>query len=87
MEYQARVFTCSISDFFIDHPAANSRRLGAWFVIRNTPNLTYLILTKRPHNILKMLPKDWGHGYPNDQRRLQPHYVASRCAAKSSSAP
>jgi protein gp37 len=65
MEYQARVFTCSISDFFIDHPAANSRRLGAWFVIRNTPNLTYLILTKRPHNILKMLPKDWGHGYPN----------------------
>ena len=40
-------------------------RDGAWRVISETPNLTYLILTKRPELIEKKLPKDWGEGYPN----------------------
>ena len=60
---QARVFTCSISDFFIKQ--ADPWRASAWKVIRETPNLTYLILTKRPHRILECLPPDWGRGYPN----------------------
>lgn len=64
-KFQARVFTCSISDFFIKHPVASEKRPLAWGVIRRTPDLTYLILTKRPHNILSMLPPDWGEGYPN----------------------
>ena len=40
-------------------------RSAAWSVIRNTPNLVYLILTKRPHRIVECLPADWGQGYPN----------------------
>jgi hypothetical protein len=28
--------------------------------IRQCSNLDWLILTKRPQNILKMLPSDWG---------------------------
>jgi protein gp37 len=40
-------------------------RDAAWHVIRSTPNLVYLILTKRPENILSRLPRDWGEGYPN----------------------
>lgn len=40
-------------------------RDNAWQVIRDTPNLVYLILTKRPELILSRLPKDWGEGYPN----------------------
>jgi len=37
----------------------------AWQVIKDTPNLIYLILTKRPDLIPARLPKDWGEGYPN----------------------
>ena len=59
----AKVFTCSMSDFFIEE--ADEWREEAWEIIRKTPHLTYQILTKRPQNILKRLPADWGDGYPN----------------------
>lgn len=61
----ARVFVCSWSDFFIDHPAVNTVRPSAWQMIRDCPHLTFQILTKRPENIATMLPPDWGDGYPN----------------------
>ena len=57
------VFTCSWSDFF--HPDADQWRLEAWTVIKNTPNLIWRTLTKRPELIEKRLPPDWGNGYPN----------------------
>ena len=37
----------------------------AWQVIRETPNLVYLILTKRPELIASRLPKDWPDAFPN----------------------
>jgi len=40
-------------------------REAAWQVIKDTPNLVYLVLTKRPERILNHLPKDWGQGYRN----------------------
>jgi len=52
-----RVFTCSESDFF--HVKADAWRPDAWDVIRDTPNLIYLILTKRPDRIKGHLPPDW----------------------------
>lgn len=58
-----RVFTCSMSDFF--HPGADAWRPEAWGVIRDSPNLDWLILTKRPELIEDRLPSDWGDGYPN----------------------
>lgn len=58
-----RVFTCSWSDFF--HPDADVWRPEAWQIIRDTPHLTYQILTKRPNRIRYSLPADWGDGYPN----------------------
>lgn len=59
-----RVFTCSWSDFF--HADADAWRKDAWDVIRQTPHLTYQILTKRPERILNHLPSDWGkNGYDN----------------------
>jgi protein gp37 len=58
-----RVFTCSWSDFF--HPAADEWRDEAWRIIRNTPHLTYQILTKRPERIEGHLPSDWADGYVN----------------------
>ena len=58
-----RVFTCSMSDFF--HPGADQWRDDAWQVIRECPNLDWLILTKRPELIMDRLPSDWGSGYSN----------------------
>jgi protein gp37 len=58
-----RIFTCSLSDFFIQD--ADAWRPEAWEIIRQTPRHTYLILTKRPQLIRARLPEDWGTGYPN----------------------
>lgn len=59
----ARVFTCSWSDWF--HADADQWRDEAWAIIKQTPHLTYQILTKRPARIARHLPSDWGSGYPN----------------------
>jgi protein gp37 len=58
----SRIFTCSLSDFFI--PAADEWRAEAWEIIRNSPH-TFMILTKLPERIKDHLPADWGKGYPN----------------------
>lgn len=59
----SRVFACSWSDFFI--PGADAWRPAAWDVIRSTPELHYLILTKRPELAAARLPEDWGAGWPH----------------------
>lgn len=56
-------FTCSWSDWFIKE--ADEWRDQAWKIIKETPWITYQILTKRPERILKHLPDDWADGYPN----------------------
>lgn len=58
-----RVFTCSWSDFFIEE--ADPWRDDAWDIIRDTPHLTYQILTKRPERMEDHLPADWAWGWPN----------------------
>jgi len=62
-EYAKRVFTCSLSDFF--HVKADPWRKQAWRIIKRTPHLVWLILTKRPERIEAFLPHDWGNGYSN----------------------
>jgi protein gp37 len=59
--HQLRVFTCSLSDFF--HKKADTWRDEAWETIRYTPNITWLILTKRPALIASRLPSGWP--FPN----------------------
>jgi protein gp37 len=58
-----RIFTCSLSDFF--HVKADPWRKEAWAIIKRTPHLVWLVLTKRPELIEARLPRDWGNGYPN----------------------
>lgn len=53
----AKVFVCSWSDFFIEE--ADAWRDEAWDIMRRTPHLTYMLLTKRPENIQARLPPDW----------------------------
>ncbi len=62
-EQALRVFTCSLSDFF--HVKADPWRREAWALIKRTPHLVWLILTKRPALIEARLPDDWGDGYGN----------------------
>jgi protein gp37 len=51
------IFTCSWSDFFVAD--ADEWRKEAWEVIRDTPQHTYQVLTKRPERILEHLPDGW----------------------------
>jgi len=58
------VFVCPWSDFF--HVAADDWRREAWDIMRATPHLTYLVLTKRPERMRFILfPIDWDEGWPN----------------------
>jgi protein gp37 len=54
-----------LADVF-DNQAEPSWRADLFTIIRETPSLDWQLLTKRPQNIRKMLPPDWGsQGYPN----------------------
>jgi protein gp37 len=59
-----RVFCASMADVS-DNDADPAVRDRLWGLIRQTPNLDWLLLTKRIGNASKMLPADWGDGYPN----------------------
>jgi protein gp37 len=59
-----RVFCGSLCDW-ADDEAPLGVRDRLWDVIRETPHLDWLLLTKRAKNIEKYLPKNWGSGYPN----------------------
>lgn len=60
-----RVFCSSLADIFEDHPGPNAWRPEVWDIIRQSPWLDFQLLTKRPENVTKMLPDDWGKGWPN----------------------
>jgi protein gp37 len=59
-----RVFCASLADVF-DNQAPSEWRKDLFALIRECRRLDWLMLTKRPQNILKMLPADWGDGYRN----------------------
>ncbi len=52
---KARVFCASLADVF-DNRAPAGAREDLWQVIRETPNLIWMLLTKRPENVHRMLP-------------------------------
>jgi protein gp37 len=58
------VFAGDLCDIF-DRLGDNDARARMWKLFRETPYLTWMILTKRPQYIPRFLPKDWGNGYDN----------------------
>ena len=60
-----RVFCSSMCDVFEDNPAIDLERAKLWPLIRATPHLDWLLLTKRPERLVTELPKGWGNGYRN----------------------
>jgi protein gp37 len=56
-----RVFCASLADVF-DNQVDPAWRADLFDLVRGTPALDWLLLTKRPQNIAKMLPKAWPDG-------------------------
>jgi protein gp37 len=59
-----RVFASHLSDIF-DNQAPAAWRADFWHLVRETPDLTWMVLTKRPSLIPRMLPAWWGSGPAN----------------------
>ena len=59
------VFTGSLMDWAEDRRDLDAPRLRMWSVIRSSPDLHFQLLTKRPENVERFLPNDWGDGYQN----------------------
>lgn len=59
-----RVFCGSMCDW-ADKLAPQGQRDRLWHLIQTTPNLDWMLLTKRAPNIVKYLPEDWDGGYAN----------------------
>ncbi len=59
-----RVFCASLADVF-DNAVDPAWRSDLWALIRECDQLDWLLLTKRPQNMAKMLPPDWNDGWPN----------------------
>jgi protein gp37 len=59
-----RVFCASLADVF-DNQVPPQWRADLFALVRRCHHLDWLLLTKRPQNIAKMLPSDWADGYSN----------------------
>jgi protein gp37 len=53
-----------MADVFESRPELSGEREKLWALIDLTPSLDWLLLTKRPHNILKFSP--WSKEWPNN---------------------
>jgi protein gp37 len=54
-----RVFCASMADVFEDRADHEEDRERLWELIEATPHLDWQLLTKRPENVLDMVPADW----------------------------
>lgn len=82
-----RVFCSSLSDVFEEHPMLDAWRAGLWRTIEACDGLDWQLLTKRPQNIMQMVPPSWLGAWPahvwigttvEDQRRAEeriPHLL------------
>ena len=61
---QRRVFCASLSDVF-DNEWPEQWRADLFALIKATPHLLWMLLSKRVGNAQRMLPADWGTGYKN----------------------
>ncbi|MEO7716288.1 MAG: DUF5131 family protein [Capsulimonas sp.] len=70
--YIKNIFVASMSDLFEDNDYADpetgqtldSERGRFFQIVEQTPNLMYLLLTKRPENMTRMAPAHWADAWP-----------------------
>ncbi len=63
-EKRKRVFCASMADAFEARDELNPQRKRLWLLIEATPWLDWLLLTKRPQNIGRMIP--WENNWPEN---------------------
>jgi protein gp37 len=61
---RARVFCASMADVFEDNPVLSETRHQLWAIISQTTMLDWLLLTKRPENIMSLVP--WKNQWPSN---------------------
>jgi protein gp37 len=69
-----RVFCASLADIFeggesmpdAAWEAVQAARGRLWTLVEDTPWLTWMLLTKRPENIMAMVPKHWQRFFPGN---------------------
>lgn len=65
-----RVFCASMADVFEDNPQVSDWRSDLWDLIELTPNLDWLLLTKRPEKVLEFTrrwtPENYGPSWPDN---------------------
>ena len=64
LPHRPRVFCASMADVFEDRPDLVEPRARLFRLIDATPNLDWLLLTKRPENIRRMVPPEWLESWP-----------------------
>jgi len=62
--HRRSIFCASMADVYEDNPQLDVERARLWDLINATPWLNWLLLTKRPENILTMSP--WGNTWPDN---------------------
>jgi protein gp37 len=81
--HRPRVFCASLADVF-DNQIDPTWREDLFGLTQKCKRLDWSILTKRPQNIMKILPSDWGDGYQNVWLGVtaedQPRYSSRDCA-------
>jgi protein gp37 len=63
-ETRERVFCASMADVFERRADLNAQRHRLWELIEQTPNLDWLLLTKRPQNVARLAP--WHDNWPSN---------------------
>jgi protein gp37 len=61
---RARVFCASMADVFEGRIDLDNSRARLWNLVAETPMLDWLLLTKRPQNVARMVP--WGDVWPDN---------------------
>lgn len=60
------VFCASLADVFEDNPQVFDTRLRLWDLIQQCDSLDWLLLTKRPQNIMRFVPEVWKTQWPGN---------------------
>jgi len=60
-----RVFCASLADVFEDRSELEPWRAELFSLIERCRNLDWLLLTKRPENMVRMAPESWADGWPS----------------------
>jgi len=61
-----KVFCASMADVFEDNDSVIEARARLWLLILQTPMLDWLLVTKRPENIMRFIPEDWKNKLPSN---------------------